>query len=162
LDKNRLVRYQGAIIKDDRILLIRWREIETERTFWLFPGGGREAGESVQECIVREMREETNLEVEVDNKLLEERSHEGAQHTTTVTYLCHVSSGVASAGHEPEDPQPDGYGIVEVGWFDLPDEMSWGDLLRNDPITYPQLRKLRSILGYAGLSSVSSNQKPTA
>lgn len=148
MQRARTVRYQGAIIKNDHILLIRWRELAPDRTFWVIPGGGREPGESARDCVAREVREETNLEVLVGDKLLDERSHDGAQHTRTQTYHCHVISGVAEPGYEPEDPQPDGFGIVEVGWFDLCDERKWGNLVHQDPITYPQLRQLRSILGY--------------
>jgi 8-oxo-dGTP pyrophosphatase MutT (NUDIX family) len=148
LENTRSVRYQGAIVKDDHILLIRWREQEPDRSFWILPGGGREVGESDLDCVVREIQEETNLEVVAERLLLEEPSHDGAQHSTTKTYLCNLISGEARAGHEPEDPQPEGYGIVEVRWFDLRDEHNWDALLRNDPITYPQLSKLRSILGY--------------
>ncbi len=33
------------------------------RNSWEMPGGGREAGETVEECIIREIREETNMRV---------------------------------------------------------------------------------------------------
>ena len=148
MEKTRSVRYQGAIIKDAHILLIRWRDLEPDRSFWVIPGGGREPGESVKECIVREMCEETNLEVEAGRMLLDEPSHDGAQYMTTRTYRCQVVRGVAGAGHEPEDPRPEGYGIVEVRWFDLRDEQDWEPLLTEDRITYPQLQKLRALLGY--------------
>ena len=39
-------RYQGAIIKDDKILLIKHTEYESGRSFWVIPGGGREADET--------------------------------------------------------------------------------------------------------------------
>ncbi|MEZ4733881.1 MAG: NUDIX hydrolase [Caldilineaceae bacterium] len=67
----RHTRYQGAIIQDDKILLIRHTEHASGRSFWVIPGGGREAGESEMACVAREMREETNLVVQVERLLVE-------------------------------------------------------------------------------------------
>ncbi len=36
---------------------------------WEFPGGKIEAGESEKECIKREIREELNIEIEINRKL---------------------------------------------------------------------------------------------
>ena len=66
------IRFQGLIIRDDKILLIRGYEIRTGISFWVIPGGHREAGESEEECIVREMRKETHLEVRVEKLLMEQ------------------------------------------------------------------------------------------
>jgi hypothetical protein len=49
--KNRLVRCQGVILKDDSILILEhFNSIRNEK-FWLLPGGGMELGESEEECI---------------------------------------------------------------------------------------------------------------
>jgi 8-oxo-dGTP pyrophosphatase MutT (NUDIX family) len=141
-------RYQAAIVKQDRILLIRWREVEPERTFWIIPGGGRERGESIEACLVREAREETGLKIAAGKLLLEEGGRLDGKRWILRTFLCRVVDGRASPGYEPEDPQPEGYGIVEVLWFDLRDERGWDRLLFEDKITYPQLQKIRLMLGY--------------
>lgn len=143
----REIRYQGAIVKDDYILLIRYREYETDRTYWLFPGGGIEPGESAEDCVRREMYEETHLTVQVE-RLLADEAHELPEfYQRRHTYLCSVVAGEAKPGHEPElEIQPD-YGIVEVGWFDLRDSTRWG-AARENPRTYGQLLRLQVILGY--------------
>jgi 8-oxo-dGTP pyrophosphatase MutT (NUDIX family) len=56
------VRYQAAIIEEHRVLLLRVFLREDGREIWIFPGGGREPGESEAECLRRELREETHLE----------------------------------------------------------------------------------------------------
>ena len=56
-----------ALIEDDgRILLVsETRRLNGEpRLCWDIPGGGAEPGESLQESLVREVREETGLTVE--------------------------------------------------------------------------------------------------
>jgi ADP-ribose pyrophosphatase YjhB (NUDIX family) len=56
-----------------RVVLIRrkpqadWPGIET---YWWLPGGGREAGEGLDEAAVREFREETGLEICIERLLL--------------------------------------------------------------------------------------------
>lgn len=55
----------GAVIKDDqgRLLLIK-RGHEPGAGLWSLPGGRIEPGETDAEALVREMREETGLEVQ--------------------------------------------------------------------------------------------------
>ncbi len=52
--------------------------IDSGHSFWVIPGGGLEAGESDEECVIREMREETGLEVQVEKLLIEEVLPPGA------------------------------------------------------------------------------------
>jgi 8-oxo-dGTP pyrophosphatase MutT (NUDIX family) len=66
---DRITRYQGAIIKDHHVLLLRNREHNTGRSYWLFPGGSIEVGETEEQCVAREMLEETGLTVKVEKLL---------------------------------------------------------------------------------------------
>jgi DME family drug/metabolite transporter len=144
------VRYQGAIMQDSQVLLIRHWEHASGRNYWVIPGGGRLDGESEEDCVRREMKEETNLEVAVHRLLLDEcfDSDYGAHHHKT--YLCQPLSGQASPGYEPEPEAASQYAIVEVGWFDLRDEAAWGEKVVSDRFTYPLMCKLRGELGFAG------------
>jgi ADP-ribose pyrophosphatase YjhB (NUDIX family) len=143
----RPVRYQGAIVQDDCVLLIRFRDPQSERTFWLVPGGGREHGETEEECVRREMHEETNLEVFVERLLLEHEDP-GGVYPCLKTYLCRVVSGAPSPGYEPGPPIPDGYGIIETGWFHLGQPETWNAEVQQDSITCSMLRSIQKALGY--------------
>ncbi|MBI3960935.1 MAG: NUDIX hydrolase [Chloroflexi bacterium] len=145
---NRIIRYQGAIVQDEQILLIRHRHHSTGESYWLFPGGGIEDGETEEECVQREMREETNLHVAVERLLLDEPTQPGAVYKRRRTFLCSVVSGTAAPGYEPEEDAAAAYGIVEVAWFDLRDENSWPPLAKGNSITYPQLLGVQQTLGY--------------
>lgn len=53
-----------AIVQDDqgRVLMIH----KTDNNKWALPGGGHEIGESIADTVVREVKEETGYDVEVD------------------------------------------------------------------------------------------------
>lgn len=55
------IRVAPIILRDDAILLVR--HVKGDRTYWLLPGGGVDHGESLGEALVREVKEETNLDV---------------------------------------------------------------------------------------------------
>lgn len=146
--KRRDIRYQGAIIRDSRILLIRHREHESGRSYWILPGGGIEPGESEEDCVRREMKEETSLDVRVMSLLLDEPAPLKSVYRSWKTYLCEPGVGEASPGLEPEVEHSDWYSIAEVKWFDLSDESGWGREIATDPLTYEQLQRIRKKMGY--------------
>jgi hypothetical protein len=125
----RHTRYQGAIIRDHQILLIRHRQHVTGIEYWVIPGGGLDLHESEEECV-------------------DEPSHPDGPYAWIKTYLCRPVSGVAGPGFEPEPDAAAEYSISDVRWFDLRDEFGWDEDLRQDPFTYPQLVRLREILDY--------------
>lgn len=57
---------RAVIIRDGQILLSH----ETESGWWLLPGGGMEDGETPEECVVREVWEETGLIVRPTEQFL--------------------------------------------------------------------------------------------
>ena len=50
----------ALILRGDRILIA-----QRETLLWEFPGGKREPGESFENCLIRECREELEVEIEV-------------------------------------------------------------------------------------------------
>jgi ADP-ribose pyrophosphatase YjhB (NUDIX family) len=107
-----------------------------------------EAGETEEQCVVREMKEETNLNVEVQRLILVEPEHPEGTYQWRKTYLCKVIDGTPEPGYEPEEEAAAAYLITDVRWFDLRDEHSWGERVGQDPSTYPQLKRLQIELGY--------------
>ncbi len=96
----------GVVIEDGRALLIR-RGGEPLRGQWSIPGGTLELGESLEQGVVRELLEETGLQVrilgflEVFDRIFREPSAEGNGprfHFVIVDYLCGRISGEPQAG----------------------------------------------------------------
>jgi ADP-ribose pyrophosphatase YjhB (NUDIX family) len=146
---NRIIRYQGAIIQDDQLLLIQHREHASGRTYWVLPGGGREAGESEEDCVKREMFEETGLKIAVERLLMEDADLPEDIYQRYKTYLCRVISGEAKPGYEPEEEAASWYAITQVRWFDLRDPVSWLVELEQDKFTLPLVQRICVILGYS-------------
>ena len=53
----------AVIVRDDQILLCQLSRRLTRAEKWTLPGGGIEHGENPRDAVVREVREETNVEV---------------------------------------------------------------------------------------------------
>ena len=60
-------RVAGILIENERILLIE--HSKNDKKYWLVPGGGVDWGESTAESLIREYKEETNLDIEVESFL---------------------------------------------------------------------------------------------
>ena len=68
-----------AIVLDDKQRMLLVRQHHDGKDIWMVPGGGIEEGESAAEAAIREVKEETGLDIAVDGLLwhVEEVSHRG-------------------------------------------------------------------------------------
>ena len=146
---NRIIRYQGAIIRDHHLLLIKEHERATGQFRWFFPSGGIEDGETPEKCVRREMKEETDLDVEVIGLLLDgSEVQKVGPYQRHLTYLCQPVGGEAKPGFEPVGKEEGHFTIVGLAWFDLRSEANWDPLMISDRITYLFLYLVRKKLGY--------------
>ena len=82
---------------EKQILLGHRRDID----WWNLPGGGMESGETVDEALCREVREETGLEVKVD-RLVGVYSKPQKQEVV-LTFLCQVIGGTLQSTEETRE-----------------------------------------------------------
>ena len=97
-----------VIVRDCRIALIK-RANEPSKGKWTIPGGLVELGESVEEAVIREAKEETCLEIEnpqlidvVGNVDLDSNG-KVKYHYVIIDYLVHVKSGNILAASDAEE-----------------------------------------------------------
>lgn len=99
----------GAVIIDgDRVVLIK-RGHEPLKGAWSLPGGVVEIGETLHAALVREVREETCLEIDVGPvvEVLDRISRDGdgrvEYHYVIVDYLCHAVGGSVACATDADD-----------------------------------------------------------
>jgi 8-oxo-dGTP diphosphatase len=100
----------GAVVIDgDKVLLVR-RGQEPLKGEWSLPGGALELGETLQQGVVREVLEETGLEVvpgsivEVFDRItLEESTGRVRYHYVLVDFVCRVAGGTLLGASDAEE-----------------------------------------------------------
>ena len=103
--KRPLVGVGAIIIRRGRILMAQ-RGNEPLKGWWSLPGGLLEIGESLQDAVCREVREETGLEVqaleifEVFERIMRDASGAPEYHYVLIDYLCRVTGGALCAGDD--------------------------------------------------------------
>lgn len=86
----------AIIVENGRVLATRRSETMPHPLKWEFPGGKLKAGESPELCIVREIREELGIEVEV-KQVLEPVTHHYQEHSIKlIPIICHILEGIIS------------------------------------------------------------------
>lgn len=94
----------GVVVNDDGIVLIR-RKYPPFQGSWALPGGGVDIGETCEDACVREVKEETGLEVRVKGLVgvYSDPARDPRGHTVSVAYLCEVVGGRLSASDDAAD-----------------------------------------------------------
>jgi ADP-ribose pyrophosphatase YjhB (NUDIX family) len=85
------VRPTGILVEDNRILLIKQQV--TDSRSWSLPGGKLESKEDIQQCLVREMKEETGL-----NVIVKELAYITDRIITPTIHIVHMSFLVTRKG----------------------------------------------------------------
>ncbi|MGA2131344.1 MAG: NUDIX hydrolase [Bryobacteraceae bacterium] len=96
----------GALIFDGDAILLVERAKEPLRGYWSLPGGVLETGETLAQGIIREVREETGLEVEpvrvleIFERIIRDAQGAAEYHYVLIDYICRVTGGNLRAGDD--------------------------------------------------------------
>ncbi|MEM1170417.1 MAG: 8-oxo-dGTP diphosphatase MutT [Cyanobacteria bacterium P01_H01_bin.35] len=103
------------------ILIDRRKPGGTFGGLWEFPGGKKEAGETIEDCIKREVLEELGIEVAVEDHLITIEHNYSEIRVTLYVYHCRYLKGIAKT--------------IEC------DEFKWVTLDEIDEFTFPEANK---------------------
>ena len=92
----------AAIIKkDDYYLLAKRNKKKYMGLKWEFPGGKVEKDESFEEALSREILEELNVNIEIHNKVTEERYQDDEINIVLHYYMCSlIDTDIVLSEHE--------------------------------------------------------------
>lgn len=125
----------GIIWNDQGQILIAQRPLDgLLGGLWEFPGGKQEAGETLPECLQRELREELGIEVEVGEMFT--RVRHGFTHfkITLHAFTCRHVSG-----------EPQALGVRAWAWV-TPDELDAYSFGKADRLVVAEMRARRGML----------------
>lgn len=126
----------GAVIidKKGRIFLSkRGRKARNEVGKWECPGGALEFADTMERTIIREIREEFGIDIEVLGQMdaVDHIIQSEKQHWVAVGYLCRIKKGVPKI-LEPEK-------CTEIGWFTI-------SQMKKMPLTIPAAYRLVELM----------------
>ncbi len=93
-----------VIPSENGVVLIR-RGTDPYKGMWALPGGFVEVGETVESAAVREAKEETNLDVELERLIgvYSDPDRDPRGHNVSVAFLARVSGGEPEAATDADE-----------------------------------------------------------
>ena len=119
----------AVLLREGRLLITQRPPHSHLAGMWEFPGGKRKPGESLRQCLVRELREELDIRVVV-GELFETIEYDYPDQSVCLNFFkCRYAGGDIQA-----------LGCQRFAWV-TPDEL---DSYRFPPANEPLMKKLRS------------------
>jgi ADP-ribose pyrophosphatase YjhB (NUDIX family) len=134
------VSVKGVVLDEEKVILL-----ENERGEWELPGGRLEAGESLRECVERELCEEINLRVEA-GPLLDAYVYEVVEGKEVSSWFMGVSPRASTVCHSEEHSGVGHFALAELGGINLPE--GYGRAIRAWVVHLRRKRDTRSVSRY--------------
>lgn len=113
----------AALIVNDGRIFATQRGYGEWKGFWEFPGGKVEAGETPEDALVREIREELATEISVESYVTTVEWDYPTFHLSMRCYLCSVVSGTLTLLEHDAAAWLDPAHLRTVGWLPADEEI---------------------------------------
>jgi 8-oxo-dGTP diphosphatase len=96
----------GALIFDHDSILLVERGRPPLEGYWSLPGGVLETGETLAQGVLREVREETGLEIEpvaileIFERIMRDAKGVAEYHYVLIDYICRITGGTLQAADD--------------------------------------------------------------
>ncbi|MCA0362467.1 MAG: NUDIX hydrolase [Bacteroidetes bacterium] len=105
------IRVCGILIEQNKLLMVNHSGLNSENIFWSVPGGGVNENEGIKEALVREFREEVNLEVKIGPLMHIKEAKIGALHAIEFYFEVYAENQKPRLGQDPEHNI-----LTEIAW----------------------------------------------
>lgn len=149
--KNKLrVRVCGILIDNHKVLLLKHTGIGKKGYLWSPPGGGVDYKETAEEALVREFKEETNIDVLVSRFLFVNEFIDNDFHAIELFFEVSSLKKEVVLGNDPELSEKDQI-LSEYGYFD------WLELTKMDnDVLHNLFRVVKSADSFSDIDSFIS------
>ena len=120
----------ALIRRGDEFLISQRKKNDSFGSLWEFPGGKKDPGESFEECVAREVKEEVDIDVRVHEKFMEIRRPYHERIIWLNFFLC---------SHVAGEPRP--LDCEKVEWVRLEDLKNYAFPPANDQV----IQKLKEL-----------------
>lgn len=93
----------AVITKDDKILICRRSAHKSLAGFWEFPGGKVEAAETDAQALIREIREELQVDIQVQELICTSRTSSGDRQIEMNTYFAELLSATPTSSSDHDE-----------------------------------------------------------
>lgn len=130
------VRCLAIVTNKGRLLLLNHKGLNDKNSYWMPPGGGIEAKESVVDCLKRELNEETGLNLSTYSFLKWYEFTNEHLHAIELFFRVETTDFCSNLGNDPE-LRPMEQLITDLKW------MSNAEILSlNDDVVHPFVKEL--------------------
>ena len=105
------IRVAALLIENGKILFIAHKK--DNAVYWLLPGGGVKSGESLEEALKRELKEELNISIKVKDVALicDSIAPDDSKHIVNICFFCSHNTGKYFLSKEQR--------LYDFGFFDV-------------------------------------------
>jgi len=96
------IRVCGILENDRKYLLVNHSKLNDDNIFWNFPGGGVDKNESIECTLIREFKEETNLDINLGKFLFLNQIIASSLHAIELYFRVFAENFENKTGHDPE------------------------------------------------------------